>query len=131
MTDYLTVSAVVFRDDAGRFLTVRKRGTSRFMLPGGKPEAGESPAATAVREIAEEIGTDISEADLEWIGEFDEPAANEAGMRLHATVFAHPGRPQGGPLAEIQDVEWIEPAAMPAREDLAPLLRAVVSRLAG
>lgn len=131
MTDYLTVSAVVFRDDAGRFLTVRKRGTSRFMLPGGKPEAGESPAATAVREIAEEIGTAISESELEWVGEFDEPAANEVGTRLHATVFAHPARPDGPPLAEIQDVEWIEASAMSAREDLAPLLRAVVERITG
>ncbi|WP_245649968.1 NUDIX hydrolase [Millisia brevis] len=131
MTDYLTVSAVVFRDDAGRFLTVRKRGTSRFMLPGGKPEVGESPAATAVREIAEEIGTAIVESELELVGEFDEPAANEAGTRLHATVFAHPGRPDGPPLAEIQDLEWIEPSAMSGRDDLAPLLRAVVARLAG
>ena len=44
------------RGPGGALLTVRKRGTSRFMLPGGKLEPGETPVACAVREAAEEIG---------------------------------------------------------------------------
>ena len=39
------VSAAVITDAAGRVLVVRKHGTSVFMQPGGKPEAGESAAA--------------------------------------------------------------------------------------
>jgi len=46
----IRVSAVVLRNAAGEVLTVRKRNTSRFMLPGGKPDPGETPAETAVRE---------------------------------------------------------------------------------
>ncbi|MDQ4110455.1 MAG: NUDIX domain-containing protein, partial [Actinomycetota bacterium] len=37
-------------------LTVRKNGTTKFMLPGGKLEPGESAAEAAVREVAEELG---------------------------------------------------------------------------
>ena len=39
----------------GHVLTVRKRGTSMFMFPGGKPEAGESPVEAGVREVREEL----------------------------------------------------------------------------
>ncbi|WP_408626054.1 NUDIX domain-containing protein, partial [Burkholderia cenocepacia] len=48
----ITVSAVCFSRD-GRILTVRKRGTSMFMLPGGKPEGDESAAECAAREVHE------------------------------------------------------------------------------
>lgn len=34
----IEVSAVCLFDDSGRVLTVRKRGTSGWMLVGGKPE---------------------------------------------------------------------------------------------
>ncbi|MCX8528251.1 MAG: NUDIX domain-containing protein, partial [Candidatus Nanopelagicales bacterium] len=53
------VAAVVIRDDAGRVLVVRKRGTSRFMLPGGKIEANETAAQAAIRELHEEVGADL------------------------------------------------------------------------
>jgi len=36
----IRVSAVVLRDAQGRVLMVRKRGTSMWMNPGGKPEPG-------------------------------------------------------------------------------------------
>ncbi|MFZ2259990.1 MAG: NUDIX domain-containing protein, partial [Luteococcus japonicus] len=80
MTDtqpVIRVSAVVLRDERGRFLTVRKRGTSMFMFPGGKPEHGESPAQTAIRELDEELGVTLEEDRLELIGTFSAPAANE------------------------------------------------------
>ena len=41
------VAAVCLRDDHGRVLTVRKRGTASFMLLGGKIEAGETPGQAA------------------------------------------------------------------------------------
>lgn len=40
MSETITVSAVVIRDAEGRVLTVRKRGTSAFMFPGGQARAG-------------------------------------------------------------------------------------------
>ncbi|HEX9086427.1 MAG TPA: NUDIX domain-containing protein, partial [Arthrobacter sp.] len=42
MNALIIVSAVCVFDEAGRLLTVRKRGTDKFMHPGGKPEAGET-----------------------------------------------------------------------------------------
>ena len=86
----ITVSAVCFSRD-GRVLTVRKRGTSMFMLPGGKPEAGETPAECAAREVHEELGVVVDADALRLVGVFDAAAANEAGFVVRATVFAHDG----------------------------------------
>ena len=59
-----TVAALILTDGAGRVLTVRKRGTEHFMLPGGKIEPGESSDATAVREAHEELGLVLDAAEL-------------------------------------------------------------------
>ncbi|MDH3061643.1 NUDIX domain-containing protein, partial [Gordonia alkanivorans] len=55
----IRVSAVVLRDSTGAVLTVRKRGTTRFMFPGGKPEPGESALQTAIRECREELQLEL------------------------------------------------------------------------
>ena len=49
----IRVAAVVFRDAEGRVLTVRKRGTQKFMLVGGKLKPGETAEQAAEREVAE------------------------------------------------------------------------------
>ncbi|UDY23175.1 NUDIX hydrolase [Nocardioides sp. Kera G14] len=105
----ITVAAVVFRDGAGRLLSVRKRGTSRFMLPGGKLEPGEAPVDTAVREIAEELGLRLYADRLVVLGEFESDAANEPGHLLRSTVFTWPDviahdAPQVA--AEIEELRW-------------------------
>lgn len=71
------MSAAVITDADGRLLLVRKAGTTAFMQPGGKPEAGEDAAQTLIRELAEEIGLRLQPSDLTPLGEFTAPAANE------------------------------------------------------
>ena len=107
------------RDQRGHVLTVRKRGTATFMLPGGKPEPGETPADTAVRECAEELGVSLDAKMLTFWGEFRAAAANEAGVEVVAHVFEHPyvhGLRAG---AEIEVLEWVDPGE--PRDDMAPL----------
>lgn len=117
----LVVSAVVVRNDRGHILTVRKAGTSRFMLPGGKREQGESAAQAALRECEEELGIVLSLDTLTHVGTFVADAANEPGLVVEGAVFAHPlvGEPLAA--AEIAETRWLDPAA-PRPSDLAPLL---------
>ena len=49
----INVAAIVFTDNAGRVLCVRKHSSPRFQLPGGKPEGGETRLQTAMRETRE------------------------------------------------------------------------------
>ncbi len=110
----IRVAAALIVDDAGRLLLVRKRGTSVFMQPGGKYEPGESGAQTLIRELHEELGLIVAPDDLEPLGIFTAPAANEAGMVVEAEVFRVTIRESGAAdtiaaAAEIAAVRWVHP----------------------
>lgn len=104
----ITVSAVVLRNESGALLIVRKVGSSRFMLPGGKPEPGEAPRETAIRECAEETGVRLPAEDLTELGTFTAAAANEAGFAVRANVFEYRRVVQGATAAaEIAELRWL------------------------
>ncbi|QEW01302.1 NUDIX domain-containing protein [Microbacterium caowuchunii] len=108
MTAPIHVSAAVITDAEGRLLLVRKSGTTAFMQPGGKPEPGESPAQTLVRELAEEIGVHVPESRLRALGRFTAPAANERGHEVVADVFAVDiGDATPVVAAEIAELRWV------------------------
>ena len=121
MKDRIVVSAVCVYDRTGRLLTVRKRGTDKFMHPGGKPEPGETAAQAASRELLEEVGIAVEPEDLQLMGVWLADAANEAATDIEATVFTAPGTWHAHPSAEIAEIRWLDLAGeLPA--DLAPLL---------
>lgn len=117
----IRVSAAVITDDAGRLLLVRKRGTTAFMQPGGKPEAGETPDETLIRELAEEIGILVDASALGALGEFRAAAANEAGFDVIADVFTvNIGDALPVIAAEIEEMRWATHADADTLE-IAPL----------
>jgi 8-oxo-dGTP pyrophosphatase MutT (NUDIX family) len=118
VTLFVTASVCVLRD--GALLTVRKRGTSMFMLPGGKLELGESAVDCAVREAAEEVGLAFAAADLDELGDWTAAAANEPGALVRSTVFLAPPAPAPRPLGEIEELRWHPLGSR--TPDLAPLL---------
>ena len=120
--DMFVVSAVVLRDERGRILVVRKRGTSRYMLPGGKIEVGETPAYAAIRELCEEVGAVLNEEQLTFLGRWTTDAANEPGHLVQGHIFEHPWIAGLNVQAEIEDLLWLHPDEMASRDDLAPLL---------
>ncbi|WP_105036481.1 NUDIX domain-containing protein [Cryobacterium aureum] len=123
ITQTLVVAAVCFRDDAGRILTVRKRGTSFFMLPGGKSEPGETPGAAALREVYEELGVTVAEEDLALLGSWTAAAANELDTIVDATVYCSDVVLAPVASAEIVELRWVDPTATTEQDvPLAPLL---------
>ena len=114
---HIVVAAVALVRD-GCVVTVRKRGTERFMLVGGKLEPGESARDAALRETLEEVGIAVEEAHL--LGEFHSEAANEPGHTLHSTVFWIESDAEPVAAAEIAEVRWTPLDGHP--DDLAPML---------
>lgn len=121
----IEVVAVVLQDAAGRVLTVRKQGTARFMLVGGKPEPREPLAAAAVRETLEEVGLRIDAHQLVDLGVWRGAAANETDHLLVATLFemADPVDPDFvAASGEIAELRWLDPSDSYPSAGLAPLL---------
>ena len=115
------VSAAVITARDGRVLVVRKRGTERFMQPGGKPEPGETPDVTLVRELREELGLRLDLGALAPLGEFTAAAANEPGFLVVADVYrVDIGGQTPVADAEIDEVRWVTRAEASAL-DVAPL----------
>jgi len=125
----ISVVAALIRDADGRVLLVRKRGTSVFMQPGGKRDAGESDVAALAREIDEELGCRVAAESARALGVFDAAAANEPGFRVRAAVYAVEVEGAVAPRAEIDQAVWVDPRALPDLP-LAPLTRDHVLPLA-
>ena len=133
MTDkVISVVAALIRDDAGRVLLVRKRGTAAFMQPGGKRDTGESDVAALSREIVEELGCRVTQDSARPLGVFDCQAANEPGFQVRAALYAVDVEGAIKPQAEIDEMVWVDPRALPdlhfaplTRDHVLPLARAM------
>jgi 8-oxo-dGTP diphosphatase len=125
----ISVVAALIRDEAGRVLLVRKRGTAAFMQPGGKRDAGESDLAALAREIVEELGCCVDQRSARALGVFECASANEPGYNVHATVYAVDVAGDISASAEIEEEIRVDPRALPDLP-LAPLTRDHVLPLA-
>jgi 8-oxo-dGTP pyrophosphatase MutT (NUDIX family) len=81
----LPVAYAVVRDRSdGRVLLVRRADDGNWELPGGRVDVGESAAAAAVREVAEEAGIAVELTGL--VGVFSDPS--------HIVVYVQEGARQ-------------------------------------
>lgn len=116
----ILIAAALLIGPDGRALLVRKRGTTAFMQPGGKIDAGETPMAALRRELREELALEIDVSAARYMGRFTAPAANEADATVVAEVYLLRTAEGIEPQAEIEEVRWVDPAA-PGTMELAPL----------
>jgi 8-oxo-dGTP diphosphatase len=125
----IEVAAGLIRDRDGRYLiTQRRRGShlaGLWEFPGGKLEAGETPAAGLRRELEEELSATFA------IGELVETVRWEYPDR---TVILHffDCHVESGVIdpREEQAMEWVEPARLPDY-DFPPADRELIQRLRG
>ncbi|MGH8991581.1 MAG: NUDIX hydrolase [Acidimicrobiia bacterium] len=89
-------------------------------IPGGFCEVDEHPAATAAREVREETGLDVVITGFLglWLDGYPDPArTGQPATTLNAYYHAVPvdGAPAGeADPAEVTEVAWFEPDALPA-----------------
>lgn len=98
------VVAAVIRDGDRIFATARGYGEYKgwWEFPGGKIEAGETPEEALVREIREELDTEIRVGELIDMIEYDYPTFHLSMDCFFAEVVA--GRLV---LKEAEDARWL------------------------
>ena len=125
----IEVVAAIICQDNPIFATQRGYGDFKggWEFPGGKVEPGETPEATLVREILEELAVEISVGELLTTVEYDYP-------NFHLTMHCYLCQLTGGELrllehqaarwlgkGELYSVEWL-----PADVGVIPLLEKVL-----
>jgi len=116
----------------GKLLLMR-RVSQRWMdgklqVPGGKVEPGESPAAAVCREAREELGIEITTADITHLATV---AVKDGGTEYFAVQFRLL-RPDVFSFRSMEpekcsELVWADPAALP--EDTIELFKAVVGEI--
>jgi mutator protein MutT len=125
----IEVAAALIRDEAGRYLiTQRRRGShlaGLWEFPGGKLEAGETPAIGLRRELQEELSATFTVGDVVETVRWEYP---DRTVVLHFLAC----RLEHGPIipTEGQAMEWVAPARL-AEYDFPPADRELIQRLSG
>ena len=121
------IAAAIILDNFGNMLVVKKKNTIFFMQPGGKIEAGETAIETLKRELKEEIGSEI--VDANYIGKFSAPAANEPDHVVEAEMFETILSNEAAPAAEISEINWVN-IENTSEINLAPLTKLLLKEIA-
>ena len=124
----IEVAAGLIRDERGRYLITQRRKGSHLAglweFPGGKLEAGETPARGLRRELTEELAATFTVGDLVETVRWEYP---------DRTVVLHffDCRLESGDIVpcEQQAMEWVEPARL-GGYDFPPADRELIQRLA-
>lgn len=130
----IRIAAALLIGADGRTLLVRKRGTQAFMQPGGKIDAGESPAEALARELNEELGLVVAAEQAQFLGEFSAVAANEPGFEVNCQLYRLDVDQAVNPAAEIEEVVWVDGGdvdhlhlAPLTRDSILPLYRQLIA----
>lgn len=99
------IGLLVQRD--GKILLCRKKqGTQLLILPGGKPERGETALECLEREIGEEMGASVRAAEL--LGEYSGRAAGEDAL-VQIELYSGELTAEPSPQGEIAELIWWGP----------------------
>ncbi|MEM1119138.1 MAG: NUDIX domain-containing protein [Bacteroidota bacterium] len=102
-----------------KILSTRSKGKTKFYIPGGKRELGESDVAALTREIKEELTVDLVVEGIQFLGNFQAQADSHAeGVEVLMQCYTADYQGEIRPAAEIAEIAWLTNAD---RDKIAPV----------
>jgi 8-oxo-dGTP pyrophosphatase MutT (NUDIX family) len=100
-------------------LGARSKNKTKFYIPGGKREEGETDLDTLVREIKEELSVDLRPESLAFLGEFQAQADSQPwGVEVKMRCYFADYQGEIKASAEIEELTWL---SYQDRPNLAPV----------
>jgi 8-oxo-dGTP diphosphatase len=91
-----------------QIVSTRTKGRTKYYIPGGKRESGETDIQTLIREIKEELTIDIITDTTELVGVFQAQADSHAeGIQVKMTCYSGKYTGTIKPSNEIEEVVWL------------------------
>jgi len=92
----------------GQVLTSRSKGKTKYYIPGGKRELGETDEQTLIREIKEELNVTIQPATIEYVGTFKAQAdGRDEGVIVKMTCYKAKYDGTAEASSEIDELRWL------------------------
>ena len=86
----------------GRLLVQREEDQVEYLMPGGTKQRGESHEETLLREVREELGTNVRKNTVRHFGSFEDIAAV-----VHMEVFLGELENDPRPTGEVLELIWL------------------------
>ena len=119
MKTYFKYALCIIRDN--RLLVLEESDQELYLMPGGRPEAGESGEQALSREIKEELGVNLATRSLKYLGSFEDVAAGQGDALVHIELYLGDFSGEMKPCSEVERLVWF------AKDDdwnrLAPVTR--------
>lgn len=91
-----------------KILSTLSKGKTKFYIPGGKREAGESDWQALSREIKEELSVELVEETCQYYGTFEAQADSHAeGITVRMTCYTADYVGELKASAEIEKIIWL------------------------
>ena len=92
----------------GKVLSTKSKGKTKYYIPGGKRELGETYEETLVREVAEELDVRIDKNTIEYVGTFKAKSDGaKDGVLVKMTCYKAKYEGILEPTSEIEEIRWL------------------------
>lgn len=107
--DKIIIASAILLNEKKEMLTVRKKTSVYYMLPGGKIEKGEQLMDALLRELWEELNIKFTPEDFDYLGQHETDAVNEKNTIVQGNIFVlkQSLRQKINPHAELAEVQFI------------------------
>jgi 8-oxo-dGTP diphosphatase len=91
-----------------RLLMQEEEDEYHYVLPGGRAEDGEGAIQALCREIKEELGVELEIPTLQFIGGFEDVAADREDIMIHVDLYKGEFFGQVKPCSEVIRLVWLD-----------------------